>query len=92
MITMQQAREMRKDAILSGDRNQCGECGQLFNSTFAFEYHRTGKHGTAENPESTRRCLSIEEMKGVGMARNEAGFWVSARMSDEAREAKEASA
>jgi hypothetical protein len=85
MISMEQARVMRHGIALSGDRNQCGECGQLFNSTHAFEKHRTGSIG-APDPADMRRCMSVEEMKARGMDRNEAGFWVSARMPEIERE------
>ena len=59
---------------LHGDRNQCCGCGEYFNSTFAFDKHRTGEHG------KDRRCLSPEQMKEIGMAVNSAGFWISAAM------------
>jgi hypothetical protein len=61
---------------LSGDRNQCCACGQLFNSTFAFDKHRTGEFG------KDRRCLTTDEMKAKGMAVNAAGFWVSSVMPE----------
>lgn len=56
---------------LRGDRNQCPGCSLYFNSTFAFDKHRTGRHGI------DRRCMSLEEMKAMGMDTNADGFWVS---------------
>ena len=56
---------------LSGDRNQCPGCSELFNSTYAFDKHRIGQHGI------DRRCLTIEEMTEKGMVKNLQGFWVS---------------
>lgn len=58
----------------SGDRNQCPTCGELFNSTFAFDKHRTGDYKTG------RRCMTIAEMESEGMGKNAAGFWISAAM------------
>ncbi|SAK63490.1 hypothetical protein AWB80_02872 [Caballeronia pedi] len=85
MLTMQQARDMRQGITLSGDRNQCSECGLLFNSSGAFDKHRTGRIGVYEGPEA-RRCLSPSEMRLTGMAVNPAGFWVKALMTEEERE------
>ena len=59
---------------LSGDRNQCRGCGAYFNSTFAFEKHRTGEFS------KDRRCLTSDEMAGKGMSKNAAGFWISSAM------------
>lgn len=59
---------------LSGDRNQCAGCGEYFNSTFAFDKHRTGEFG------KDRRCLTAEEMRAKGMDKNAAGFWISSAM------------
>lgn len=56
---------------LSGQRNQCQGCKQYFNSNYAFDKHRTGKHCKG------RRCLTPEEMIAKGMLMNKAGFWVS---------------
>ena len=60
---------------LRGDRNQCCGCGEYFNSTAAFDKHRTGDFSSVTNP---RRCLSQPEMYAKGMARNRDGFWVTA--------------
>jgi len=59
---------------LTGDRNQCQGCKQFFNSTFAFEKHRTGEHG------KDRRCLTPDEMLAKGMSVNAAGFWITSAM------------
>ena len=56
---------------LTGSRCQCRACDEYFNSTFAFEKHRTGK------PDS-RSCLTSNQMSDKGMVKNEALFWVSA--------------
>lgn len=63
---------------LTGDRNQCPTCGEYFNSTFAFDKHRTGKHGL------DRHCLKIEQMLALGMEKNNAGFWISQRNTNQA--------
>jgi hypothetical protein len=44
----------------------------LFNSTYAFECHRTGEHAGG-----ARRCLSPEEMVAKGMEKNAGGWWIS---------------
>jgi hypothetical protein len=60
---------------LSGDRCQCspttGGCGELFNSTYAFDQHRTGEHGVG------RRCLTVPEMEARGFVRNATGYWIT---------------
>ena len=58
---------------LSGDRNQCQGCNEYFNSTSAFEKHRTGEFG------KDRRCRTEQEMTAIGMGVNQAGFWVGER-------------
>jgi hypothetical protein len=60
--------------ILTGSRNQCGNCGQYFNSNTAFEKHRTGVFGI------DRRCLNDQEMEAKKMAKNTAGFWTGEPM------------
>jgi hypothetical protein len=71
------------DLHLSGDRNQCRGCGEYFNSSFAFDKHRTGQLG------KDRRCLAADEMIVKGMSKNASGFWISAAMPDSALPAKE---
>lgn len=56
---------------LTGNRNQCQECKQYFNSNSAFDMHRTGEHGV------NRRCRTPEEMTALGMLINHAGFWIT---------------
>ncbi len=62
---------------LAGDRNQCPTCKRYFNSTSAFEKHRTGTIG------SDRRCMTVPEMEARGMATNRAGFWMTKRRHTE---------
>jgi hypothetical protein len=53
--------------ILKGNHNQCQGCKEYFNSTGAFDKHRTGKHGV------DRRCMTTEEMIAKGFSLNAAG-------------------
>lgn len=55
---------------LTGDRNQCQGCKLYFNSTAAFDKHRTGKHGV------DRRCMTQDEMRAAGMDQRADGFWI----------------
>lgn len=59
---------------LRGDRNQCAGCGAYFNSTHAFERHRTGAFGV------DRRCLTADEMTARGMVLGADGFWRGSAM------------
>lgn len=59
---------------LTGDRNQCQACKVYFNSTNAFDKHRTGDFG------HDRRCLTEPEMLAKGMAKSGSGFWVGKPM------------
>lgn len=63
---------------LTGDRNQCPGCGELFNSTFAFDKHRVGKYQN-----NGRSCLSAEGMSAIGMFKREDGFWIGSKMPEE---------
>lgn len=63
---------MEKFKGLTGDRNQCAGCGELFRSTAAFEKHRIGDFGV------NRKCRTVDEMANAGMAKNKLGFWVTA--------------
>jgi hypothetical protein len=58
---------------LRGDRNQRPGCSKYFNSTFAFDKHRTGRFG------KDRRCMTTEEMTEAGMDVRQDGFWISER-------------
>jgi hypothetical protein len=61
---------------LRGDRNQCGACQKYFNSSGAFEKHRTGHFGV------DRRCMTTEEMEAKGMCVNAQGFWIGSKRTD----------
>lgn len=65
---------------LRGDRNQCPTCHKYFNSTHAFEKHRTGSY-------LNRRCLTTEEMEKKKMLINKDGFWIGEAMPSEVRDA-----
>ena len=68
---------MKSKLTLRGDRNQCPTCGLLFNSSNAFDKHRTGSHGV------DRRCLTVPEMEDKGMVLNKDGFWVGSQRPEE---------
>jgi len=57
---------------LRGDHCVCNACGEYFNSTRAFDAHRTGRPGVA------RRCRTEFEMRRRGMSRNHGGWWITA--------------
>lgn len=59
---------------LRGDRNQCRGCLAYFNSTSAFDKHRTGEIGR------DRRCLDEEGMRAKGMVLGTDGFWRGSAM------------
>lgn len=61
---------------LGNRRCQCSECREYFNSTGAFDKHRTGAYAKPGQWQGNRRCRSIEEMTGLGMLKNPAGFWI----------------
>jgi hypothetical protein len=73
-----------EDAIMkiSGDRNQCQGCKEFFNSSAAFDKHRTGAFGSPMGDGTymmhSRRCRTVAEMEAAGMAKNSSGFWVTA--------------
>ncbi len=58
----------------------CRACGELFNSTAAFDKHRIGSSRQLREPATApdRRCRTVEEMRAVGMATNARGRWVTA--------------
>lgn len=68
---------------LTGNRNQCPTCREFFNSNGAFDKHRTGAFGKASGP-SQRRCLKPDEMRAIGMTKNDAGFWIGSVLDDSA--------
>ena len=63
-------------------RSKCDGCGLTFNSTSAFDTHRTGEYesrdpkGRVLRP-STHRCMTEEEMRARKMAPNDRGFWAT---------------
>lgn len=59
--------------ILRGDHCRCSGCAEYFNSTAAFDRHRRGEYGN-------RRCLTVDEMTAIGMAKNADGWWVTERL------------
>ena len=66
---------------LSGDRNQCPTCALYFNSTRAFDVHRTGEWSQwkdGEYRQHSRRCMTVEEMTAKGMFERD-GWWYSKR-------------
>ena len=70
---MSRAKLTPSGITLRGQRNCCPTCGSLFNSTYAFDKHRTGSYA-----EDNRRCMTAAEMRANGMAKNQAGFWTTA--------------
>jgi hypothetical protein len=54
------------------DKCQCPTCKEYFNSTYAFDKHRTGKWGE-------RRCLSLADMQSAGWSVSPSGHWLSPR-------------
>lgn len=56
---------------LGSNRCQCAVCGEYFNSTAAFDKHRTGDYGP------DRRCRTPFEMTEAGMAVSQRGWWVT---------------
>ena len=55
---------------LKGFRNQCPACHEYFNSSNAFEQHRTGSFN------GTRRCLSVVKMRARTFSKTEDNFWL----------------
>ena len=62
---------------LNGDHNQCPTCGEYFNSTKAFDKHRTGAYGGHQ-----RRCLTVPEMLEAGMSKNKTDWWITKARPD----------
>jgi len=58
---------------LSGQRCLCRTCGKKFNSTAAFDKHRSGSI-------SERRCLTSREMRERRMSLNARGYWITSKM------------
>jgi len=55
---------------LNGDRNQCPTCQEYFNSSNAFEQHRTGLFN------GTRRCLTVVELLAKNFGKTKDDFWL----------------
>ena len=58
---------------------RCSACGEHFNSTAAFEKHRTGTYDL-NAPGHGRRCRTPDEMRDLGMAvaeREGLGWWIT---------------
>ena len=70
---------MAQRIVLRGDHNECPTCGKLFNSTFAFDAHRTGAWPSLKNgiTKHERRCMTTNEMEGKGMGVSRRGWWVT---------------
>lgn len=88
-MNKQQARLKLGDKKLTGDRNQCPSCGELFNSNAAFDKHRKpiswfvgiSKEESKSLDAVPRRCLSLAEMSHLGMLKNNSDFWVGSAFS-----------
>lgn len=63
----------RSKARLTGQRNQCPACGELFTRNSVFAKHRVGKFGIS------RRCMTVDEMNAAGMFKGEDQFWRGAK-------------
>lgn len=57
---------------LTGQRNQCPTCAELFKSNAAFDKPRTGRIGV------DRRCRTVAAMEEAGMCKNAKGWWITA--------------
>ena len=55
---------------LRGDRNQCCACDEYFNSSNAFDQHRTGLFN------GNRRCLTVVEMQAKNFGKTKDDFWL----------------
>jgi hypothetical protein len=58
---------------LTGSRCLCRACGEPFNSTSAFDFHRTGDY---DDFGRNRRWRTPAEMLERGMSKNAGGFWI----------------
>lgn len=58
------------------DKCKCSVCGEYFNSTYAFDSHRTGPFGEKWRE---RRCLTVAEMTEKGFSLNSTGHWITKR-------------
>jgi hypothetical protein len=53
------------------DKCQCPACAMFFNSTYAFDMHRTGRVGR------DRRCRTADELVSLGWSRNKTGHFIT---------------
>jgi hypothetical protein len=56
----------------------CPSCHFTFTGSSSGDMHRTGDHAVTEGPDR-RRCLTSEEMRAKGMARNDRGQWTTGK-------------
>ncbi|HEY2024605.1 hypothetical protein [Paraburkholderia sp.] len=61
--------------LLTGTRNQCPSCGELFASFDSFDAHRAGRYGSPGGMH--RYCLAPDAMRRAGMTPDVAGFWTA---------------
>lgn len=59
---------------LAGNKCKCGACPEKFWSVGAFDAHRRGDG-------DSRRCLTVDEMRALGMTQRRDGFWQTGRRS-----------
>lgn len=75
-------------------RNWCASCGEDFTSVRGFDRHRVGVHaytyseGAAMDPprEDGRRCLDVDEIRGLGFELDGHGRWRDSAEAERARE------
>ncbi len=71
---------MSSRPVLRGDHNRCPACGEIFNSSAAFDEHRVGRFAdTHREATAGRRCLTPGEMEQKGMRKGWGGFWKTVR-------------
>lgn len=72
---------MRRGVRQSNDNNICPTCGERFRSSRAFDMHRAGEYGRiglgGQYLPARRRCLTVDEMRTIGMLRNRRGLWIT---------------
>lgn len=62
-----------------GSRTEhCTVCHESFTGSTSGDMHRTGDHAVNEGPDR-RRCLTVDEMTGKGMVRNDRGIWTTGK-------------
>jgi hypothetical protein len=88
---------------MAATKSTCGGCGEIFASVATFDAHRVGSFGepiyqtsrtgrsrsvVGHTPRS-RRCLTCQEMHGLGMVQNEKGWWMLPSTANPQHEADE---